>query len=67
LDAFYAERGIVRPDGQGEPTLAVYLSCLNQARLTASKLAEHMARQGVTGDELGEYIDATYGNGSRDA
>ena len=46
LDSYYAERGIVRPDGQGEPTLAVYMSALNQARLTAGKLAEHMSPAG---------------------
>ena len=61
LDSYYAERGIVRPDGQGEPTLAVYMSALNQARLTAGKLAEHMARLGVSGDDLADYIDAEYG------
>ena len=65
LDSYYAERGIVRPDGQGEPTLALYMSALNQARLTAGKLAEHMSRQGVTGDDLHDYIDSEYvqGNG----
>jgi hypothetical protein len=60
LDAYYAERGIVRSDGQGEPTLAIYMSALNQAGLTAVKLAEHMSRQGVTGDDLHDYIDAEY-------
>jgi hypothetical protein len=61
LDRFYAGRGVVREDGQGEPTLAVYLSALNQARLTAAKLAEHMSRQGVTGDDLRDYIVENYG------
>ena len=63
LDRFYIGRGVVREDGQGEPTLSVYLSALNQARLTAAKLAEHMARQGVSGDDLHDYIEAEYGNG----
>jgi hypothetical protein len=61
LDAYYVERGIVRPDGTGEPTLGVYMGALNQARLTAAKLAEHMSRQGATGDDLRDYIDAEYG------
>ena len=40
------------------------MSALNQARLTAGKLAEHMARLGVSGDDLGDYIDAEYGPGN---
>ena len=67
LDHFYAERGIVREDGSGEPTLAFYMSALNQARLTATKLAEHLERQDVNAPSLEDYIDAKYGgNGDAD-
>ena len=60
LDEYYAVHGIVRADGQGEPTLPIYGSMLNQARLTAWKLAEHMAREGQQGPSLEDYIDSTY-------
>jgi hypothetical protein len=52
LDRYYAEAGIVREDGTAQPTLALYLSALNAARLTARQLAEHMGSQGETGEQL---------------
>jgi hypothetical protein len=62
LDTYYAERGIVREDGQGEPTLSVYLSALNLVRLTAGRLSEHLQRQGgLPTESLQSYIEGNYG------
>ena len=61
LDRYYAETGVVREDGSGSPTLPLYVSMLNSARLTASRLAEHLARQGAPVTEtLESYIEANY-------
>lgn len=68
LDTYYAEHGIVREDGQGEPTLSIYLSALNLVRLTAGRLSEHLSRRGgLPTESLDSYIDQTYRNGSSDA
>ncbi len=69
LDTYYIQHGIVRVDGEPEPSLNAYLALLNTSRLTASKLAEHMASQGRRGPTLEDYIDAQYGdrNGDEDA
>jgi hypothetical protein len=62
LDTYYAEKGIVRADGQGEPTLGVYLSALNLVRLTTGRLSEHLTRQGGLTESLEDYIDERYGS-----
>lgn len=68
LDTYYAEHGIVREDGQGEPTLSVYLSALNVVRLTAARLSEHLVQQGgFPTESLESYIEGNYGNGDGDA
>jgi hypothetical protein len=70
LDKHYAAAGIVREDGQGQATLPLYVSMLNSARLTAARLADHMARQGEQGEDLADYIAANYtrqnGDGAAD-
>jgi hypothetical protein len=65
LDRHYAAAGIVRPDGQGEPTLPLYLGALNAARLTARQLAEHLGRQGESAETLEDYIVSRYGSGKK--
>ena len=64
LDDWYDVHGIVRESGEPEPTLSVYVTTLNSARLTARHLSEHMARRGVQGEDLDTYIIEQYGNGS---
>ena len=68
LDRFYEGRGIVLEGGEAQPTLSVYFSALNGARLTAGRLAEHLARQGSPAEDLEGYIIEHYGpNGDGDA
>lgn len=64
LDEHYARVGIVRADGSGEPTLALYFSALNSARLTAGRLGDQLARRGDGGESLEDYIVQTYGPGN---
>jgi hypothetical protein len=61
LDAWYAEHGIIKPNGEGQATLTVYLAALNSARLSAQRLSDHLARQnGGSEPSLDDYISATY-------
>jgi hypothetical protein len=61
IDEFYAVRGqVVDADGQPEPSLPIYVSLLNSARLTAAKLSEHLNRKGRPATSLQDYIDARY-------
>jgi hypothetical protein len=62
LDRHFAGSGVVRPDGQPEPSLALYFTALNGIRLTAERLGEHLRRRGVSGDSLYDYIDQKYGS-----
>lgn len=66
LDEHYARTGaIVREDGTAEPTLGLYFTAHNAARLTAGRLADHLARQGDhRGETLEAYIEANYSNGN---
>jgi hypothetical protein len=61
LDEDYARRGqVVDAQGQPAPSLPIYVSLLNSARLTATKLAEHMNRKGTPAVSLRDYIDERY-------
>ena len=66
LDQFFSEPGLVR-EGEVDPALRVYFTGVNSARMALGRLAEHLAKIGGPADELGEYIDATYGNGDANA
>ena len=65
LDQRYDVHGIVRADGEGEPTLGQYVALLNSARLTARHLSEHMQRQ-ARGESLDDYIIDQYGRSNGD-
>lgn len=60
LDQFYDVHGFVREDGSTQESAQTYLQRLNSSRLTAAKLAEHMARRGSPGADLRGYIEANY-------
>ena len=60
LDGYYDSKGFVKEDGEVQGSAVVYISLLNNARLTAGRLAEHLARQGARGEDLQGYIEANY-------
>lgn len=61
IDEFYAYRGqVVDAEGQPEPSLQIYVSLLNSARLTAQRLSDHMARSSAPAASLQDYIDTRY-------
>lgn len=65
LDRFYASSGgIVDESGEPARSLANYVTLLNSAMRATRMLAEHMSRQGKDGDELADYIEATYTRGN---
>jgi len=67
LDQHYARTGIVREDDSAAPTLHLYFTALNSARLCAGRLADHLERLGdASGETLESYVEANYtrsGNG----
>lgn len=61
LDDFYSENGLVS-EGEVDPSLRVYFTGINSARMALGKLAEHLTSLDASrGETLEGYIDQTYG------
>ena len=55
-----------RPGVTPAPTLTLYFTAHNSARLTAGRLADHLARQGDhAGETLDDYLTANYSRAGR--
>lgn len=63
IDAYLAEHGLIRPDGELQPVMRAYVSIANGARLALSRLEEHLARRGDRGDPLASYLAENYPGG----
>ncbi|MDQ3859029.1 MAG: hypothetical protein M3327_11385 [Actinomycetota bacterium] len=60
LDRYFAEHGLL--DGRGKPraAAAIYFTALNSARLSATRLAEHLRAAEPRGPTLAEYLAEKY-------
>jgi len=59
IDAFVAVNGLIRPDGEPQPVMRLYVSLCNSARLSLQRLEGHLGAR--TSDPLGDYLSQAYG------
>ncbi len=59
IDAYIAEHGLIRADGEPQPVMRIYTTLTNSARLALARLEQHIHTR--TSDpvvELNRYLDA---------
>jgi hypothetical protein len=61
LGEHFSERGLIDAEGNPLPSLRVYFTGLNSARLALNRLAEHLERHDGGGEALEDYVVERYG------
>jgi hypothetical protein len=59
IDAYVDEHGLIRPDGEPQPVLKLYVSLQNSARLALARLEQHVrVRRSDPIEDLQTYLRA---------
>jgi len=66
LDLFFEKEGFLDPQGMPRDAARIYFQAVNSARLSATRLAEHLKARGVKGETLESYLQETYGHDGGD-
>jgi hypothetical protein len=47
IDRYLAEYGVLRPDGEPQPAMRLYVALQNSARLSLVRLEDHLRKRGI--------------------
>jgi hypothetical protein len=61
MDAHFDAAGFLLESGEPNGAAKLYFTALNSARLSATRLSEHLKARGVKGETLESYLESEYG------